>query len=128
MVVDDESPIRELYEEFVAAGGHEVVGSAADGVEAVEAVRAMVAAPDLILMDHRMPRKSGLDATREIRAIRPQTKVLMVTADQTVLERCRDNGASGYLEKPCSMNQLLEAIDQVLSGALSLEFEVAGAS
>jgi CheY-like chemotaxis protein len=127
MVVDDDTPIRELYEEFVAAGGHELVGSAASGQEAVDAVRAMLSPPDLVLMDHRMPGKTGLEATREIRALRPHTKVLMVTADQTVLEKCKDNGASGYLEKPCSMGQLLAAIDMALAGDLSIEFEMSAA-
>ena len=87
----------------------------------------MLAPPDLILMDHRMPRKSGLEATREIHAQHPETKVLMVTADHTVLERCYDNGASGFLEKPCSMDQLLTTIDRVLKGDLDLEFQIEGA-
>jgi len=116
MLVDDEPIIRELFIEMAKIGGHEVVATARNGQEAVDTFKGTMPPPDLVLMDHRMPGKSGLDATREITAAHPGTKVLLVTADQTVLDKAEEGGALGYLEKPFSMGVLLEAIDEALAG------------
>lgn len=116
MLVDDEPMIRDLYSEMLAIGGHEIVATADDGVQAVQKFEGMVLPPDIILMDHRMPHKSGLEATREIVDAHPGARVLMVTADFTVLPLAETEGACGVLEKPFSMHVLLDTIDQVLAG------------
>ena len=116
MVVDDEPMIVDLYSQMLAVNGHEVVATAENGLQAVENVEAMVTPPDLILMDHRMPKKNGLDATREIVRSRPGTKVLMVTADENVLAEVEGGGACGFLEKPFSFEKLEETIELVLAG------------
>src|SRR4030095_6736337 len=106
----------ELYSEMVAQGGHEVVATAGDGSQAVSTFEGMLAPPDVILMDHRMPHKTGLDATLEIVTSHPGTKVLMVTADENVLYNALAGGACGFLEKPFSKDKLLGAIHLVLEG------------
>jgi two-component system chemotaxis response regulator CheY len=116
MIVDDEPMIVELYSEMVAQGGHEVVATAENGTQAVSTFEGMLPPPDLILMDHRMPHKNGLDATREIVAGHPGTKVLLVTADEHVLYNAVAGGACGFLEKPFSMDKLNGAIALVLEG------------
>jgi CheY-like chemotaxis protein len=118
MIVDDEAAIRDMIEAFVSVIGHDVVGIAADGEEAVAAVRAMRNPPDLVLMDFRMPRMNGLDASREIVAIRPETRVLMVTADESVQALYRRSGAIGLVEKPFSRGQLMGAIRWALESPL----------
>jgi len=115
MLVDDEPVIRDLYSEMLSIAGHEVVAIADDGVEAVLKYEAMGSPPDIILMDHRMPHKSGLQATREIVVAHPGARVLMVTADFTVLPIAETQGACGVLEKPFNMHVLLSTIDETLA-------------
>src|SRR2546428_9532244 len=107
MLVDDEPMIRDLCAQMLSVGGHEVVATAGDGAEAVDKFEGMLPPPDLILMDHRMPRKNGLDATREIITSHPGTKVLMVTADETILSLAEERGACGYLQKPFSLEEFI---------------------
>jgi len=115
MLVDDEPLIRELYAQMLAVGGYDVVATANDGEEAVDRFEHTLPPPDVILMDHRMPGKNGLTATREITDAHPGTKVLMVTADFTIQPRVATEGARGLLEKPFTMDQLFAAIEQVLA-------------
>ena len=101
-----------------ASPGIEVVGEAGDGVEAVELARRT--SPDVVLMDVRMPRMDGLEATRAILAdpSAATTRVLVLTTfddDELVLEALR-SGASGFLLKDTRPTQLLEAIEVVAAG------------
>lgn len=93
-----------------------VVGEATNGEEAV--ALALKLEPDVILMDVGMPGLDGIEATRRIRAIRPQTHVLMLTVsddDQHLLEAVKA-GARGYLLKNAEAAQVQEAIRQVAAG------------
>jgi len=118
-VVDDQELVRSGFVVLLrAATDIEVVGEAGDGVEAVELCRRT--APDVVLMDVRMPRMDGLEATRQIMAD-PRcaaTHVLVLTTfdqDDLVHEALRA-GASGFLLKDTRPAQLLEAIAVVASG------------
>ena len=98
----------------------EVVGSAADGVEAVRMAHSL--APDVIVMDVMMPNKDGVDACREIMELLPETKVLMLTASTTedaVVEAIAA-GATGYLQKDSGPEELAEAIREVAQGRLRI--------
>ncbi|OIJ87680.1 DNA-binding response regulator [Streptomyces colonosanans] len=94
----------------------EVVGEAVNGREAVERVREL--APDVVLMDIRMPEMNGIEATREIVAADGSAKVLVLTTfdlDEYVYQALRA-GASGFLLKDASARQLAEGIRVVASG------------
>jgi DNA-binding NarL/FixJ family response regulator len=94
----------------------EVVGQAADGIEATEV--AMALKPDVILMDLHMPRKGGVSATRDITLALPRTQVLVLTTlndDETVFAAIRA-GAHGYLLKDASEAELLETIRALRRG------------
>ena len=96
--------------------GIEVVGEAADGVEAVSAVREL--RPDVVLMDVRMPRVDGIEATRQISAMPDPPRVLVLTTfdlDEYVFASLRA-GASGFLLKDAPEAQLLAAIRVVADG------------
>jgi two-component system, chemotaxis family, chemotaxis protein CheY len=116
-VVDDEVYIQDLYQSMLPVGGHEVIDSAFNGKEAVEKYALLREKPDLTIMDHRMPIKNGLEATREILKANPEAKILVISADATVQGKCSEYGAVGFLEKPFSMEVLFSTIEVTLRGA-----------
>jgi DNA-binding NarL/FixJ family response regulator len=94
----------------------EVVGAAADGEEAVE--RAAALRPDVVLMDLRMPRCDGVEATRRLREQQPDIKVIVLTTyadDRSVIDALRA-GARGYLTKDAGGAEIQKALLQVVSG------------
>ncbi len=116
-VVDDEVFIQDLYQSMLPVGGHVVIDSAFNGKEAVEKYDQLPHKPDLTIMDHRMPIKNGLEATREILKTNPGAKILVISADATVQPRCSEYGAVGFLEKPFTMDVLFSTIEVTLRGA-----------
>ncbi|MFF5422160.1 response regulator, partial [Streptomyces misionensis] len=100
--------------------GIEVVGSAKDGEEAVALVAEL--APDVVLMDLRMPRCDGVEATRRIRKDHPGTQVVVLTtfADDDSLFPALRAGARGYLTKDAGGDEIVRAVQAVLSGEAGL--------
>jgi len=110
LVVDDHRLLSEGVSNLLAAHGIEVLGVASDGVEAITLMQELN--PDVILMDIRMPRCDGLSATRQIKALRPEIKILMLTTsaeDKDLFESVK-SGAAGYLLKSISGNAFIEAL------------------
>ena len=94
----------------------QVVGQAANGVEALRQVEAL--RPDVVLMDVRMPEMDGLEATRLLSASHPEVKVIILTAfedDETVFEGLKA-GARGYLLKDISSEEMAQAVRKVAAG------------
>jgi DNA-binding NarL/FixJ family response regulator len=118
-VVDDQSLVRAGFKVLLdSADDFEVVGEAADGVEAVDLVKRH--RPDVILMDIRMPNMDGLEATRRLTGdpLTAETKVLILTTfdlDEYVYEALRA-GASGFLLKDTLPADLLSAVRVVAGG------------
>src|SRR3970282_2285122 len=94
----------------------ELVGEASDGVEVVD--RAQELMPDVILMDVRMPKKSGIEAAREVKDVLPHVKILMLTiSDEEVdLYEAIKAGASGYLLKEIPIEEVAGAIRSLWAG------------
>jgi DNA-binding NarL/FixJ family response regulator len=116
LVVDDQELVRAGFRMILERGGVEVVGEAADGVDAVRL--ALGLGPDVVLMDVRMPRMDGIEATRQIIARRPETRVVALTTfdlDEYVYEAVRA-GASGFLLKDVSPTDLVHAVDVIARG------------
>ena len=110
LLVDDHRLMSDGVSNLLAAHGIEVLGVASDGVEAIALVQEL--SPDVILMDIRMPRCDGLSATRQIKAMHPEIKILMLTTsaeDQDLFESVK-SGASGYLLKSISGDAFIEAL------------------
>jgi two-component system response regulator DevR len=104
----------------------EVIGEASSADEAVGTAAA--ATPDVVVMDVRMPGRSGIEACRDIRAHRPETRVLILTsfADDEALFSAIMAGASGYVLKQIHGNDLLDAIHRVAKGESLLDPSVTG--
>lgn len=110
LIAEDETIIRLDVRALLEKAGHEVVAEARDGVEAVELAAAH--APDLIVMDVRMPHMDGIDAARAITAARPVPIVMLTAyAEADLVARASEAGAFGYLVKPFREVDLLPAID-----------------
>jgi two-component system chemotaxis response regulator CheY len=113
-VVDDEVFIQDLYLNLLTLGGHTVIETAYNGQEAVDKFRKLKRKPDLIIMDHRMPIKNGVQATTEIRAADPSMKVLFISADASAESKAIAAGALAFLEKPFSMDTLFRTMKACL--------------
>ena len=122
LVADDQRTVRDGLTMLVGLiDGVEVVGAACDGVEAVEL--AQVERPDVVMMDLRMPRMEGAEATRQIRAELPDTQVLVLTtyADDDSLFPALQAGARGYLTKDASAEEIEQAIRALVAGETHLD-------
>jgi len=125
LLADDQQLVRAGFRMILSAEPDiEVVGEAADGVEAVDCARRL--RPDLVLMDVRMPRLNGIEATRQLLMLPDPPRVLVVTTfdlDQYVYETLR-LGASGFLLKDTPEDQLVAAIRTVITGVSLLNHDV----
>jgi len=113
-IVDDEPVLHELYSSVLEIGGHEIVANAHDGDEAVEIFKGMNEHPDVIIMDHRMPNKNGIDATKEILEIKPDMNILFASADLNVEGDALESGARSFLSKPFAIADLLAMVEEMV--------------
>ena len=117
LICDDHALFRRgLIMVLESEEGIDVVAEAEDGEEAI--IKAEEAAPDVVLMDVRMPRMSGIEATRAIADAVPSAKILMLTVsdEEDDLYEAIKAGANGYLLKEISVEEVAEAIRAVVQG------------
>jgi two-component system chemotaxis response regulator CheY len=115
LVVDDALMMRKMLCDTLAKGGHEVIGEAANGEEAVATFQAL--RPDVTTLDITMPEKDGISALREILALDPTARVIMCSAlgqEAKVLESIKA-GARDFVVKPFKADRVLEAIGKALN-------------
>ena len=91
-----------------------MAGIAEDGEEAVIMFKAFLEKPKVILMDHRMPEKTGLEASEEILNIDKKVKIIFVSADISIREEALSIGAFSFWVKPFSLDQLLDEINRAI--------------
>jgi two-component system, NarL family, response regulator DegU len=117
MIVDDHPVTRDgLRSALMSSGEVEIAGEAASGEQAVQAVKEV--APEVIFMDVRLPGISGIEATRQIMAIAPETKVILFTVEESraALADAMRAGVSGYLLKDVSADELVQAAKLAMEG------------
>ena len=121
LVVDDDSGIRDALIDLLGEEGMEVVGAATDGPQAV--VLAADLAPDVVMMDLRMPGMDGIQATRAIKKDNETTQVIILSAyDDSALTKGADEaGAYAYLVKGCSAALVRDVIMQAWALKKGLE-------
>jgi two-component system chemotaxis response regulator CheY len=115
LVVDDTAFMRQVIAGILVSAGHEVVGEAQNGTEALERFREL--GPDLTTLDVTMPERDGLAALADIIALDPGARVIMCSAlgqEPNVIKAIK-LGAKDYVVKPVMPGHLLEAIDKALA-------------
>ena len=114
LIVDDAAFMRKMVSDALTGGGHEIVGEAANGAEAVQRFQEL--RPDVMTLDITMPEKDGLTALREILSMEPAAKVVMCSAlgqESKVLEAIKA-GAKDFVVKPFQPDRVLDAIGKAL--------------
>jgi two-component system chemotaxis response regulator CheY len=115
LVVDDAAFMRKMVSDALAKGGHEVIGEAANGLEAVERYKEL--APEVTTLDITMPEKDGISALQDILALDPSARVVMCSAlgqESKVLEAIK-SGAKDFVVKPFQPERVLDAITKAVS-------------
>ena len=128
LLVDDHRLVRAgLMSLLATAADGEVVGEAADGAQALEQVAAT--SPDVVLMDLSMPVMDGVTATRALRTRHPETRVVVLSSfsDRSRVREAVAAGATGYVLKDCTPDELLSAVRSAADGHAPLDPRVAGA-
>ena len=117
LLVDDHPLVLEgIRSSLLKQDRFQIVGQAATGQEALE--RARKASPDVVVMDISMPGMDGLEATRRLQTVCPQTKVLILSMskNKAFVPRILQSGALGYVAKDAPAEELVKAIEAVQSG------------
>ena len=113
LIVEDTESVRFALRLALEYLGHEVVGTAIDGEEALEKYQRMH--PELVFMDVRMPRMDGLTCTALLSKRDPNAKVIIVTGGRATESDARQAGARGFVEKPFEISDLNQLISSVVA-------------
>lgn len=114
LIVDDAAFMRMMIKDILTKNGYEVIGEAANGIQAVELYKAHQ--PDLVTMDITMPEMDGIEAVKQIKAVNPGAKVIMCSAmgQQSMVMDAIKAGASDFIVKPFQADRVLEAVKKIV--------------
>lgn len=111
LIVEDYKDLSEFYQEFL---GEDTLFTASDGEEAVSLYKKNK--PDIVIMDLKLPKKNGVEATKEIMAMDPKAKIIVITAyGSTIGSKALEAGAKEVLRKPVRYNDLKDTIEKYKS-------------
>lgn len=121
LIVDDSSVMRRTIEKNLTDYNLEIIGTASNGEEALDIVKEKE--PDVVTLDITMPGMDGIECLENIMEIRPETKVMIITAlsDKLTGLKALDIGARGFLYKPVNAEDLKKAFDKLLKRNASQE-------
>ncbi len=113
LIVDDAAFMRMMIKDCITSGGHEVVGEAVNGKDAVDKFTTLK--PDIVTMDITMPEMDGIQALKAIKAQDPNSKVVMCSAmgQQAMVVEAIKNGAKDFIVKPFEKDKVLAAISKL---------------
>ncbi len=112
-IVEDDPAIRRFYKLALEGIGFVIIGIARDGQECVEMYKSFSEKPDVIIMDHRMPIKDGIEAATEILQVDSNVKIIFATADGEVQDLAKSIGVSEILKKPFDLEQLINGVKKI---------------
>ena len=112
-IIEDEKDIVEIYSRICALMGLTISFIAYDGAEGLEAFRHR-GCPDVVLIDHRMPNMTGIEAMERMLDINPGASFIVLSADEEIRQEALDAGACEFIKKPASIAQINGAIRKVL--------------
>ncbi len=114
LITDDAAFMRMMLKDILTQGGYEIVGEAANGVEACDLYKQLK--PDLVTMDITMPQMDGITALKEIMKEDPDAKVVMCSAmgQQAMVIEAIQSGAKDFIVKPFQAQRVLEAVKKLL--------------
>ncbi|MEJ2250445.1 MAG: response regulator transcription factor [Candidatus Lokiarchaeota archaeon] len=113
-VVDDEKDVLILYKKYLELAGFSVIDTATNGKEALDKLSKIEEKPDLIIMDYKMPIMNGIVATRKIKKLYPNSKIIMVSADSSIRDEAILCGVLGFVKKNSSFKHLISKILSLL--------------
>ena len=113
LVVDDQPAVRDVVGDMVRFTGHDVIGGAADGIEAVNSIGKLK--PDVVILDIRMPGKNGMEVLQEIKKFEPAPCVIILTnyPYPQYRKKCLDMGADYFLDKSADFDKLFTVMKQL---------------
>ncbi|MFX1569284.1 MAG: response regulator [Promethearchaeota archaeon] len=119
MVVEDDISTQILFKKVLKVNGFRVVDCANNGYEAIEKYKSLIGnstdKPDIILMDHHMPLKTGIEATKEIKQLNGNVKIIFTSGDVQIKEEALATGAIDFIKKPFKMIDIIESITNALA-------------
>lgn len=115
LIVDDASFMRMTIRQMLEKNGHETVGEAGDGIEAVK--KYIEVKPDVVLLDITMPEMNGVEALKRIKELDPAAKVIICSAmgQQAMVAQAIQSGAKDFIVKPFEADRLIASVDRVMN-------------
>ena len=113
LIVDDDPDLLKLCSSSFNLLGLNVVGTASNGIEALEMLNDSITKPDVIVIDYHMPKINGIETSQMIFKIDKSYKIIMISADSSIKNRALSNGIHEFIEKPFKLQKLAEKINQV---------------
>jgi two-component system, chemotaxis family, chemotaxis protein CheY len=119
LIVEDDIFLVELYRMVLEHAGFEIVGSATNGAIALDWIEKNHEIPDIILMDYRMPVKNGLETAKEIRVRKVGSRIILATADHSIVDKVNPDEIDLVMEKPFQMDELINAAKRMIHRSMA---------
>jgi CheY-like chemotaxis protein len=110
LIVEDEPSLQFFYNELLEYQNYGKVDFARDGEEAVGKFKSLTEKPKVILMDYRLPKKNGIEASKEILQMDKNARIIFTTGDWSIKEKALSLGVSKFLSKPYSIDRFLKEV------------------
>ena len=116
-LVEDNADMLFTFELMLKYNNFEIMGTAQDGDEAIEKYKEFSVKPDFVLLDHRMPKKDGLEVMNELLKVNSSVIIIFISADHSIKAEALSKGARAFLKKPVNEEMLIDGINKVLKVA-----------
>ncbi|MHA1335665.1 MAG: response regulator transcription factor [Promethearchaeota archaeon] len=111
--MEDNHSLLKLFKLIFEQVNYEIIGTASNGLDAIEEYKLFIDKPDVVLLDYRLPIKDGIEVAKELIDYHPKIKIIFISADNSVEKEALSIGVLKFLLKPFDINLLLETIKNV---------------